>query len=421
MTENKKQASIDTAEKKEKTILVAVALGETYDTEDSLDELCELADTAGAEVIGRVMQQREAFHPGTYIGKGKIEELKELIDIWQADSVICDDELSPAQMKNLSDMLKVKVIDRTVLILDIFAAHAATSEGKLQVELAQLRYRSSHLIGMGQILSRQGGGIGTRGPGETKLEVDRRQIRNRISVLNAKLKEVVKNRDTQRAGRESSGIPTIAIVGYTNAGKSTLLNKLTGSDVLSEDKLFATLDTTTRKYELEDGQTLLFTDTVGFINKLPHTLIKAFRSTLEEAGYADILLHVVDSSNPNLDTQMKVVYDTLKELDINDKPIITAFNKTDLLKNSDEVLKDNKADATVHISAKTGAGTDELIQIIDEKINASMIHIEKLIPFGDAGNVQYIRQHGKLINEEYREDGVYVEAYIPAEGMYIFK
>ena len=421
MTENKKQASIDTAEKKEKTILVAVALGETSDTEDSLDELCELADTAGAEVIGRVMQQREAFHPGTYIGKGKIEELKELIDIWQADSVICDDELSPAQMKNLSDMLKVKVIDRTVLILDIFAAHAATSEGKLQVELAQLRYRSSHLIGMGQILSRQGGGIGTRGPGETKLEVDRRQIRNRISVLNAKLKEVVKNRDTQRAGRESSGIPTIAIVGYTNAGKSTLLNKLTGSDVLSEDKLFATLDTTTRKYELEDGQTLLFTDTVGFINKLPHTLIKAFRSTLEEAGYADILLHVVDSSNPNLDTQMKVVYDTLKELDINDKPIITAFNKTDLLKNSDEVLKDNKADATVHISAKTGAGTDELIQIIDEKINASMIHIEKLIPFGDAGNVQYIRQHGKLINEEYREDGIYVEAYIPAEGMYIFK
>ena len=421
MTENKKQVSIDTAEKKEKTILVAVALGETSDTEDSLDELCELADTAGAEVIGRVMQQREAFHPGTYIGKGKIEELKELIDIWQADSVICDDELSPAQMKNLSDMLKVKVIDRTVLILDIFAAHAATSEGKLQVELAQLRYRSSHLIGMGQILSRQGGGIGTRGPGETKLEVDRRQIRNRISVLNAKLKEVVKNRDTQRAGRESSGIPTIAIVGYTNAGKSTLLNKLTGSDVLSEDKLFATLDTTTRKYELEDGQTLLFTDTVGFINKLPHTLIKAFRSTLEEAGYADILLHVVDSSNPNLDTQMKVVYDTLKELDINDKPIITAFNKTDLLKNSDEVLKDNKADATVHISAKTGAGTDELIQIIDEKINASMIHIEKLIPFGDAGNVQYIRQHGKLINEEYREDGIYVEAYIPAEGMYIFK
>ena len=421
MTENKKHASIDTAEKKEKTILVAVALGETSDTEDSLDELCERADTAGAEVIGRVMQQREAFHPGTYIGKGKIEELKELIDIWQADSVICDDELSPAQMKNLSDMLKVKVIDRTVLILDIFAAHAATSEGKLQVELAQLRYRSSHLIGMGQILSRQGGGIGTRGPGETKLEVDRRQIRNRISVLNAKLKEVVKNRDTQRSGRESSGIPTIAIVGYTNAGKSTLLNKLTGSDVLSEDKLFATLDTTTRKYELEDGQTLLFTDTVGFINKLPHTLIKAFRSTLEEAGYADILLHVVDSSNPNLDTQMKVVYDTLKELDINDKPIITAFNKTDLLKNSDEVLKDNKADATVHISAKTGAGTDELIQIIDEKINASMIHIEKLIPFGDAGNVQYIRQHGKLINEEYREDGVYVEAYIPAEGMYIFK
>ena len=421
MTENKKQASIDTAEKKEKTILVAVALGEASDTEDSLDELCELADTAGAEVIGRVMQQREAFHPGTYIGKGKIEELKELIDIWQADSVICDDELSPAQMKNLSDMLKVKVIDRTVLILDIFAAHAATSEGKLQVELAQLRYRSSHLIGMGQILSRQGGGIGTRGPGETKLEVDRRQIRNRISVLNAKLKEVVKNRDTQRAGRESSGIPTIAIVGYTNAGKSTLLNKLTGSEVLSEDKLFATLDTTTRKYELEDGQTLLFTDTVGFINKLPHTLIKAFRSTLEEAGYADILLHVVDSSNPNLDTQMKVVYDTLNELDINDKPIITAFNKTDLLKNSDEVLKDKKADATVHISAKTGAGTDELIKLIDEKINASMIHIEKLISFNDAGNVQYIRQHGKLISEEYREDGIYVEAYIPAEGMYLFK
>ncbi|MCR4604396.1 MAG: GTPase HflX [Eubacterium sp.] len=417
MTENK-NTSHETAVKKEKTILVAVALGDVNDTEDSLDELGELADTAGAEVIGRIIQQRDAFHPGTYIGKGKIEELKELINIWRADSIICDDELSPAQMKNLSEMLGVKVIDRTVLILDIFAAHARTNEGKLQVELAQLRYRSSHLIGMGQILSRQGGGIGTRGPGETKLEVDRRQIRDRISTLNSKLKEVVKNRETQRAGRSSAGIPTISIVGYTNAGKSTLLNRLTGSDVLSEDKLFATLDTTTRQYELEDGQKLLFTDTVGFINKLPHTLIKAFRSTLEEAGYADILLHVVDSSNPNLDTQMKVVYDTLKELNISDKPIITAFNKSDKTHGATEILKDSAADEVVHISAKTGAGIDDLIAVIDKTVNSSMVYVERVFPFEDAGKIQIIRSHGKLIKEEYIETGILIEAQIPAEFLH---
>ncbi|MBQ4463065.1 MAG: GTPase HflX, partial [Eubacterium sp.] len=252
----------------EKAVLVAVDIGGDIDVDKSLDELEELAKTAGAEVVGRVRQARDGFHPGTYIGKGKIEEVADMIRFMDADLVICDDELSPAQMSNLSDVLAVKVIDRTVLILDIFAAHARTAEGKLQVELAQLRYRSSHLIGMGKIMSRLGGGIGTRGPGETKLESDRRQIRSRISALNKKLADVVKNREVMRAGRD--GLPVIAIVGYTNAGKSTLLNTLTDAEVLSEDKLFATLDTTTRAYVFERGQKVLFTDTVGFINKLPH-------------------------------------------------------------------------------------------------------------------------------------------------------
>ena len=312
----------------------------------------------------------------------------------------------------------MKVIDRTVLILDIFAAHARTGEGKLQVELAQLRYRSSHLIGMGKVLSRLGGGIGTRGPGETKLEVDRRQIRDRISTLNAKLKDMVKNREVMRAERSEASIPTIAIVGYTNAGKSTLINRLTDAGVLSEDKLFATLDTTTRSLVTESGQKILFTDTVGFIHKLPHTLIKAFRSTLEEAGYADILLHVVDGSNPRHEEQMKVVYATLKELDIEGKPVLTAINKCDinpLIKD----IKDPMADDRVCISAKTGEGVDELLEKLEAIINSSMIDIEKVFPFDQAGRLQYIRQKGQLLEETYREDGIYVRAKIPPEGLHL--
>ena len=416
MSEGK--AFFDTEKQKEKAILLAVDIGDGTDVDASLDELDELAKTADAEVVGRLIQAREAFHPATYIGKGKIDEVRDMAAFTEADTLICDDELSPAQMKNLSDVLGLKVIDRTVLILDIFAAHARTGEGKLQVELAQLRYRSSHLIGMGKVLSRLGGGIGTRGPGETKLEVDRRQIRDRISTLNAKLKDMVKNREVMRAERSEASIPTIAIVGYTNAGKSTLINRLTDAGVLSEDKLFATLDTTTRSLVTESGQKILFTDTVGFIHKLPHTLIKAFRSTLEEAGYADILLHVVDGSNPRHEEQMKVVYATLKELDIEGKPVLTAINKCDinpLIKD----IKDPMADDRVCISAKTGEGVDELLEKLEAIINSSMIDIEKVFPFDQAGRLQYIRQKGQLLEETYREDGIYVRAKIPPEGLHL--
>lgn len=404
----------DTEEVQERIILVAVDLEDGTDVEQSMDELMELAQTAGAVTVGRLVQRRDGIHPGTYIGKGKIEELRLLIQQEQADAIVCDDELSPAQITNLQEELQVKVIDRTVMILDIFAAHARTSEGKLQVELAQLRYRASRLVGLGKSLSRLGGGIGTRGPGEKKLEMDRRLIKDRISILNRQLKEVVQNRDTQRQKRNQNQTPTVAIVGYTNAGKSTLLNTLTQACVLEEDKLFATLDPTTRALELEDGQKILFTDTVGFISKLPHQLIRAFRSTLEEAKYADLILHVVDASNPHYDRQMEVVYDTLRELGIEDKKIITAFNKIDRLEaGNDQSRKDPKSDAVVSISAKESIGLQELLEKIEEILNEGMIRIEKVIPYGEAGKVQSIREYGKLEQEEYREDGIYIKASVP--------
>lgn len=408
-------AAYETEEKKEKVILTAVDLEDGTDVEYSLDELEELVQTAGAVTVGRLIQKRENVHPGTYIGKGKIQELRELVRQEEVDAIVCDDELSPAQITNLQEELQIKVIDRTVMILDIFASHARTSEGKLQVELAQLRYRSSRLTGLGQSLSRLGGGIGTRGPGEKKLEMDRRLIKERISVLNRQLKEVVQNRDTMRKQRSQNQTPTIAIVGYTNAGKSTLLNTLTKADVLQEDKLFATLDPTTRALELEDGQKILFTDTVGFISKLPHQLIRAFRSTLEEAKYADVILHVVDASNPKHDLQMDVVYDTLRELGAGDKKVITAFNKMDRLENGDrQGLRDDRSDAVVKISAKEGTGLERLLAEIEQIVNESMVKIEKVIPYNEAGKIQNIRQYGKLEVEEYREDGIFIKASVPS-------
>lgn len=404
----------ETEERKERVVLVAVDLENGTDVEHSLDELEELAQTAGALTVGRLIQKRDAIHPGTYIGKGKIEELKDILWQTEADAVVCDDELSPAQISNLQEELQTKIIDRTVMILDIFAAHARTSEGKLQVELAQLRYRSSRLIGLGKSLSRLGGGIGTRGPGEKKLEMDRRLIKERISILNRQLKEVVQNRDTMRKQRSQNQTPTVAIVGYTNAGKSTLLNTLTEASVLEEDKLFATLDPTTRALELEDGQKILFTDTVGFISKLPHQLIRAFRSTLEEAKYADVILHVVDASNPKHDLQMEVVYDTLRELGVEDKKVVTAFNKMDCLQEGERYgLRDDCSDVVVQISAKAGFGLDELLQKIEEIVNEGLVRIEKLFSYDEAGKIQSIRQYGKLEVEEYREDGIFVRASIP--------
>ena len=417
---------IETRERKERVILIAVDLGDGTEVEASLAELAELADTAGAETVGTLIQNREAVHAGTYIGKGKIEELRELIHLYEADTVISDDELSPAQIGNLQEELGCKVIDRTVLILDIFAAHASTSEGKLQVELAQLRYRASRLTGLGKSLSRIGGGaagssggIGTRGPGEKKLELDRRLIRERISMLNRQLKSVVATRETMRKQRLNNGSKVVAIVGYTNAGKSTLLNALTHSDVLEEDMLFATLDPTTRSYELENGQKILFTDTVGFINKLPHHLIQAFRSTLEEARYADMILHVVDCSDEHYETHMNVVYETLKNLDVQDKPVLTVFNKIDRLqaegKSVDSLLfKDAKSKDVQLLSAKKKQGFNELLEKIEKILNEDFVRIEKTFSYQEAGKIQIIREYGRLDTEEYREDGIYVEAAVPA-------
>lgn len=403
---------IDIKDEEERLILVGVSVNEDDDTEESLDELEELAKTAGAVTVVKVIQNRDKIHPGTYVGKGKIEEIRNLIDMYDATGVVCDDELSPAQIKNLEEELKVKVVDRTVMILDIFASRAITKEGKIQVELAQLKYRSSRLTGLGKSLSRLGGGIGTRGPGEKKLEMDRRLIRDRIAQLNKELQDVIKMRETTRSLRKNNNIPVVAIVGYTNAGKSTLLNTLTNAGVLEEDKLFATLDPTTRNLKLESGQQLLLTDTVGFIRKLPHHLIDAFRSTLEEAKYADIILHVVDSSNPQADKQMHVVYETLRKLGVEDKPIITAFNKQDKIEEVG-IIKDFRADEIVKISAKEGQGLDTLLEILEKELQNMKVLIEKTFPYNEAGRIQSIRKYGQMLIEEYRQDGIYVKAYVP--------
>ena len=396
----------------EKYILVAVSTGDEEAAWNSLDELADLLDTAGGVTVFQTVQNLARPDKATYIGKGKAEELRESIEIHEADGIICDDELTASQMRNLSEITGAKVIDRTTLILDIFAAHAKTREGKLQVEIAQQKYRYARLRGMGEALSRLGGGIGTRGPGETKLETDRRVIQRRIKILSDDIEAMKRARDTARKKRSLGPAPSAAIVGYTNAGKSTLLNRLTGSDVLSEDKLFATLDPTTRVALLPDGQQVLFTDTVGFINKLPHNLVDAFRSTLEEARYADIIVHVIDASDPQAELHRQVVYDTLRELGITDKPVITAWNKADLV-GADEIFRDFDADSSLKISAATGAGLDELYAEIARILRDSRVYVDAVIPYRDAALVSEIRRQGQLISEEYEEDGVHVRAYVP--------
>ena len=407
---------IETGQKPERLILVAVSFGSGDFAEKSLDELEELVDTAGGVTVGRLIQNREHIHPGTYLGSGKLDELIEEIYIRKADGIVCDDELSPAQLRNLEDILKTKVMDRTLVILDIFAKHAVTHEGKIQVELAQLKYRAARLVGLRSSLSRLGGGIGTRGPGEKKLEVDRRIIHERISVLKEELREVIRHRDVTRQKRSGSMLPMAAIVGYTNAGKSTLFNLLTGARVLAEDQLFATLDPSIRQMEMEEGQKLLLSDTVGFINKLPHNLIEAFRSTLEEARYADMIIHVVDGSDPQMDLHMYVVYETLQELGITGKPVITVFNKMDLVAKEQEIsFKDRKADAVFCISAADGQGIAELQAGILQILRSQSVYVEKLFSYSNAGKVQLIRKFGQLLSEEYTEDGILVTGYVPAE------
>lgn len=405
---------IEIGDVEERVILIAVSVGDEEDASASLDELEELVDTAGAVTVDKIIQNRENIHPGTYLGKGKMDQVKERIWELNATGVVCDDELSPVQLRNLEDMLDTKVMDRTMVILDIFAARANTSEGKIQVELAQLKYRAARLVGLRNSLSRLGGGIGTRGPGEKKLEMDRRLVHERIGQLKAELEEVKRHREIQRRQRERAHTPVAAIVGYTNAGKSTLLNRLTNAGILAEDKLFATLDPTTRSLELESGQKILLTDTVGFIRKLPHHLVEAFKSTLEEAKYSDIILHVVDSSNPQMDMQMHVVYETLRDLEVGDKVMVTVFNKTDQM-GGEQLPRDLHSDYQVRISAKTGQGVDRLLETLGDILRNRNIYLERIFPYQEAGKLQQIRKYGELLSEEYREDGIAVKAYVPAE------
>lgn len=405
--------------------MVGIALSENDLTDESLDELAELARTAKAAVVGRLVQGREKIHPTTYVGKGKLAELKELIWEREATGIICDDELSSVQLKNLEQELDCKIMDRTLLILDIFAVRAMSGEGKIQVELAQLKYRASRLTGLGASLSRLGGGIGTRGPGEKKLEMDRRLIRERISHLKAELKDVERHRELIRSRREDTPGKVAALVGYTSAGKSSIHNALTNAGIMEDEMLFSTLDTTTRVLPLEENREIFLTDTVGFIRKLPHHLVEAFKSTLEEAKYADVIIHVVDASNPQMDVQMHVVYETLRQLGVEGKPIVTLFNKQDVLaaRKAEEgaadealpVMRDVRADYTIKTSAKTGQGLDELKEALLEILRRDQILIERTYPFAEAGKVQRIRKSGQLLEEEYVEEGVRVKAYVPKE------
>lgn len=389
-----------------RAILIGADTGE-YDAESSMDELSELAKTAGAEELARVLQKREAYEPATVIGEGKLAEVKELCGSLGAELLIFDCELTASQIRNVEDETDVRVIDRTMLILDIFAGRAVSREGKLQVELAQLRYRLPRLMGIGASLSRLGGGIGTRGPGETQLETDRRHIRRRIDKLSAELKELEERRGYARDRRKKDSVQVGAIVGYTNAGKSTLLNLLTSADVLAEDKLFATLDPTSRAIELPDGRSLLLVDTVGLIRRLPHHLVEAFKSTLEEAACADIIIHVCDVSDPEAAEKADVTLKTLADLGAAEIPVVTVLNKCDLL--TENIPED---DSTVKISAKKAQGIDRLLQVVAANLPETAKRMKLLLPYDKAGFTAKLRENGKVFTEEYTETGVLVDALV---------
>ena len=400
-------------QKQERVILAGVhrgmrdALWDT--TEESIHELGELVKTAGGIVVGEMIQNKADLESATYMGEGKLDELKIAIETLNADMVVFDDELSPVQMRNISDFLEIKVLDRSMLILDIFAMRAKSGEGKLQVELAQLKYRLPRLRGFGVEMSRTGAGIGTRGPGETKLETDRRHIRRRIESLKEELSDLEKHRQMLRSRRKKDGVITCAIVGYTNAGKSTLMNCLTDAGVLAQDKLFATLDPTSRALKLPSGVTVMMIDTVGLVRRLPHHLVEAFRSTLEEAAQSDIILNVCDASSDEARTHMQVTTDLLESLGCGDTPIITVLNKCDLL---DETMLAQDFKACVRISAKNGTGIDELLNAVENNLPVRMKRVKILLPFAQAGLANEIRNKGTLIYEEYVAEGLSVEAVV---------
>ncbi|MBP1572587.1 MAG: GTPase HflX [Oscillospiraceae bacterium] len=402
---------------KDKVITVCVDTGE-YDAERSMDELSELVDTAGGEVVARVIQRRPSFDPGTCIGSGRLEELSQLCEQTGADRIIFDHELTATQIRNIEDACNTFTIDRTMLILDIFAQRATTREGRLQVELAQNKYRLPRLAGMGVKLSRLGGGIGTRGPGETKLETDRRHIRSRISALSEELKEIEKRRGYARAKRKKDNVLTCAIVGYTNVGKSTLLNKLTEAGVLAENKLFATLETTSRAIELPDGRSVTLIDTVGLISRLPHQLVEAFKSTLEEAASADVILHLCDASADNCEEQADVTIALLKELGCDGIPIVTVLNKCDLVPYIDEL--DTKGSA-VKISAKSGEGIANMLLAISKALEPTAKRMNVLLPYDKAGLVNKILIDGKVFSQEYGADGILVDALIDNKILHLFE
>lgn len=401
----------ETEIKPPKIMLAAVDTGE-YDAESSLDELEELTLTAGGEVVARVIQKRPAFDPGTCIGRGRLEEIAEICENNKIDQIIFDCELTATQIRNIEDATGVHTIDRTMLILDIFAGRATTHEGRLQVELAQNKYRLPRLAGMGIRLSRLGGGIGTRGPGETKLETDKRHIRARISALSSELKEIEKRRTYSRERRKKDGVLVCAIVGYTNVGKSTLLNTLTKAGVLAENKLFATLETTSRAIELPDGRSVMLVDTVGLIRRLPHHLVEAFKSTLEEAANADVILHICDASSENCKEQAEVTLELLKELGCEDIPIVTVFNKCDLVPYITDKDLSGLNESVVRISAKSGEGLDRLLEAISKALPKSSARMRLLIPFDKAGFISRIRVEGKVFSEEYTPDGILCDAMV---------
>ncbi len=395
-------------------VLAGIDTGE-YDAEISMDELEELAKTAGAMTVCHVLQKRPAPDAATVIGEGKLSELSETAKALDAKLIIFDCELSSSQIRNIEDITDIRVIDRTMLILDIFAMRAVTNEGKLQVESAQLKYRLSRLTGLGTSLSRLGGGIGTRGPGETKLETDRRHIRRRLEKLDSELKELEKRRSVARNRRKKDDMLTAAIVGYTNAGKSTLLNALTGAEVLAEDKLFATLDLTSRAIELPDGRSVILTDTVGFIRRLPHHLIEAFKSTLEEAASADIILHVCDASDEQVPDKIKTAEELLAELGCGGIPMINVLNKCDRVQY--ELPED---DSTVKISALNGEGLDRLKQLIADKLSDRVSSLTLLIPYENASDAAMLRKYGSVSSEEYLPEGIKISAVVDKKYLHLF-